>query len=289
MSTGRPILLLGGTGQLGQALKRELAERGWDFVAPTRGELDLREDGRAARWIERCSPAVVVYAAAYNDVARAELPAEREHLLRLNRDTPGALARAAHLAGARFVFLSTDYVFDGRAVRPYREGDAPSPLQAYGQSKLEGERRVGEADPHALIVRTSTLFGPGRRHPPNFVDAILAQARSQERLRVASPPVASPTFTADLARALVRLVDARCAGLVHATNSGQCSRLELARETVRVSGSGAVVEERPESPDGPRRPAFCVLDCSRLAEWTGMRMRPWQEALAEHVGAAASG
>jgi dTDP-4-dehydrorhamnose reductase len=283
------ILLLGGSGQLGQALARELVERGRDFVAPPRRELDLLDAQVAGRSIEQHAPSLVVYTAAYNDVARAELATEREHLCRLNRDTPAALARAAERSGARFVFFSTDYVFDGAAERPYREDDAPVPLQAYGRSKLEGERAVGEVDSEALIVRTSTLFGPGPRTPPNFVDAILAQARTQERLGVASPPVAAPTFTIDLARAVLRLVDERCAGIVHVTNSGQCSRLELAREAVRAAGSAARIEERPEAAGGPRRPRFCVLDCARLAEWTGLRMRPWQEALAEHVRRVGAG
>jgi len=280
----RPLLVLGGSGQLGQALRRELAARGRDFLAPPRAEIDLLDPRPAAEWIERHRPTAVIYAAAYNDVARAELNAEAREVFLLNRDTPTALARSCRLVGARFVFLSSDFVFDGRTDRPYTENDSPRPLQVYGRSKLEGELGVRQADPQALIVRTSTLFGPGRRGRPNYVDAILAQARSADRIRVVRPPVASPTYTVDLAGALVQLLERDACGLFHVVNSGQCSRLELARETLRRAAATRVaVEERPDPCDGPRRPAFCALDAGRFALWSGAGLRPWQEALAEHI------
>ena len=282
-----PLLVLGGSGQLGQALRRVLEQRGQAFLAPARAEVDLLDPARAAAWVERQGPQAVLYAAAYNDVARAELPGERREVCLLNRDAPTILARACSRTGARFVFVSTDFVFDGRAGRPYTEDDPPNPLQVYGRSKLEGEIGVREAWPGSLIVRTSTLFGPGRRARPNYVDAILAQLRGSDRIRVVRPPVASPTYTVDLATALAELVERGATGLFHVANAGHCSRLELARETVRqAAGDRVTVDERPDPRDGPQRPEFCALDTGRFAACCGAPLRSWREALAEHVRAA---
>jgi len=292
LTAGRPggaLLLLGGTGQLGQALIRQLRAAGRSHAAPARDEVDLLESRRAVDWIERHAPAVVVYAAAYNDVARAELPGERREVFGLNRDTPTSLCAACRLAGGRFVFVSTDFVFDGESSRAYREDDTPRPIQIYGRSKLEGEHGVREADPRALIVRTSTLFGPGKRRRPNYVDSILAQARSREQIEVVGPPVACPTYTEDLAHALLRLIDGGAAGLFHVVNSGQCSRLDLAREAVRRAGLRTTVNEREATGDGPRRPAFSALDTAKYTAWAGQPLRSWQDALADHVRATSPG
>jgi len=133
------------------------------------------------------APSAVINASAFTDVAAAERPENRETVLRLNRDAPALLARTCAGRGIPLVHVSTDYVFDGRSRRPYREDDPTHPLQVYGASKLEGELGVLAAHPSALIVRTSTLFGPATRSRPNFVDAILAQALRSEVVSVVVP------------------------------------------------------------------------------------------------------
>ncbi len=185
------------------------------------------------------------------------------------------------------IHVSTDFVFDGKLGRPYIETDPTGPVQVYGESKLLGEQAVVAAYPEALVARTSTLYGHGRKQP-HYVDAILAQARSKDVLEVVRLPVSSPTFATDLARGLVALWRVAASGLVHVVNDGACSRLELARESVRLAGLAGRVEvrERAEPPGGVRRPAYSVLDTSRFAELTGGKLRRWDAALDEYVRGA---
>lgn len=287
MAESEPIVVLGGSGLLGEALRAELAQRGRAFRAPGREILDLAQDHSIASWFDDEPAAVVINAAAYTDVSRAELPGEREAVFRLNRDAPAAVARICRDRGIAMIFLSTDFVFDGLSRQPYGEQHPAAPLQIYGRSKLAGEQAVLEAHPDALIVRTSTLFGPGRRGRPHYVDAILDQAAKRDRIEVVRSPLSSPTYTPDLARALVDLLDVGAGGRVHVVNDGACSRLELARETVRLAGAAdrVVVAERPESAAGPRRPVYSVLDTSRFVELTGSALRSWKQALADYVAA----
>lgn len=285
MSGSGPILVLGGSGLLGEALQVELVRRGREVHAPGRDELDLADDRSIETWFENSSASAVINAAAYTDVTRAEISAEREEVFRLNRDAPATLAGICRRRGIDLIFVSTDFVFDGILGRPYDERHPPAPLQVYGRSKLEGERAVLETHPDALIVRTSTLYGPGRRGRPHYVDAILDQAARRDRIDVVRTPVSSPTYTPDLGRALVELLEVGASGLVHVVNDGACSRLELARETVRLAGAAGrvVVAERPESHEGPQRPAYSVLDGSRYLELCGSALRSWDQALADYV------
>ncbi len=283
MRAGNSILVLGGSGLLGQAVTEHLRREDRPFDAPPRAILDITDAAAIEAWLERMQPGAVINAAAYSDVTRAERADQHPAVFRLNRDGPGRLARACHSRGIPLLFVSTDFVFDGRRRRPYVEQDTPAPLQVYGASKLAGERAVLAAHPDALIVRTSTLFGPARGRRPHYVEAILRQARRGERIAVVRQPIASPTYTPDLAAALVELIDADAHGLVHAVNTGQCSRLELAREAVRLAGTGNEVVERPEPAPPPRRPAYSVLGVSRLERLTGHTPRAWNEALAAYL------
>ena len=285
MASKRPILILGGTGLLGGALVRSLGSTDRAFSAPDRGQLDLMRCADLEQRIEALEPIAVINAAAFSDVTAAELPRNHDAAFRLNHHVPDRLAKLHRRLGVPLVHVSTDYVFDGTQRRPYVEDAPTGPLQVYGRSKLEGEKAVLEGCDTALVVRTSTLFGPGGRARPNYVDAIAAQARAHDRLHVVRTPVASPTFAPDLADAVLRLLDLGAWGLVHVVNQGQCSRLELARETVRLAGLADRVEvdERPQPAADLARPAYSALDTSRYRELTGQRLRPWVEALAEHL------
>ena len=278
------VVVIGATGMLGSAAVRELARRRLQAVGPTREALDLGR-GAIEAGLRALGPTAVVNAAAYTDVARAEWASEREAVERLNRDAPGELAAACRTLGIPLLHVSTDFVFDGRKGTPYREDDRAAPLQVYGQSKLDGERRVLEAHDRALIVRTSTLYGPGRGLRRHYVAAILERARRGEALRLVRLPVSSPSYAIDVARSMIDLLLAGARGVVHVVNAGGCSRIELAREAVHLAGleSQAVVTEIPPSGDPPRRPAYSVLDTARLTELTGRRVRGWREALAEYV------
>jgi dTDP-4-dehydrorhamnose reductase len=229
------------------------------------------------------SPTAVINAAAYNDVTRAEQRPNDEAAYRLNRDAPAALARCCRDLAIPLVHVSTDYVFDGEKGTPYGEDDRTSPLQVYGRSKLEGERAVIDTHPGAIVVRTSTVFGPSRRGSPNFIQSILRNGRRAGRLDVVRLPVSSPTYAPDLARALLDLLDAGATGLVHVANAGACSRYELALEAIRLAGPDVEVRERASSPDGVRRPAYSVLDTAKLEGLIGRPMPHWRDALEEYL------
>jgi len=285
MSHGETIAVVGAGGMLGRALTAELARRRARVRALSRDDLDLLQPGAASAAIAQLAPSALINAAAFTDVNGAELPGNRAAVDRLNRDGPAELSTACRRAGARFVHVSTDYVFDGKHAEPYREHDPTAPLQVYGRSKLDGEHAVLAGFPQALIVRTSTLYGHARPDRWHYVGAILEQAARKTRIEVVRLPVASPTNASDLARGVLDLLAVRAAGVVHVVNAGGCSRLELARETVRLAGESDRVEvvERSEPPGTLKRPDNSVLDTAHFAALTGRPMRSWQAALAEYV------
>jgi dTDP-4-dehydrorhamnose reductase len=274
---------------LGRALVRALGARGIACDAPASAELDLTRIAGIGPAVRARAPRAIVNAAAYTDVAGSESADHAARRDALNRDAPGELAATAAALGIPLVHVSTDYVYDGTKAVPYVEDDPVRPVQAYGRSKLEGEQAVRAQLPRALIVRTSTLYGPGPRPRPHYVDAILAQARKQTVIEVVRLPVSSPTLSTDLAEAIVDLLDVRASGVVHVVNAGGCSRLELATETVRLAGLAdrVVVREREAPAIDLARPAYSILSTARFARLTGRPMRPWDAALADYVASLA--
>jgi dTDP-4-dehydrorhamnose reductase len=285
MSLAGPLLIIGGSGLLGEALTTELSTAGQRFLAPARGQLDLAREGELERYIDDQRPSALINAAAFTDVARAELPESLPEVSLLNLLAPRRMAQACARLHIPFVHISTDYVFDGAKSSPYREDDAVSPLQVYGRSKLDGENAVRETCPAAVVVRTSTLFGPGRRARPHYIDAVLRKASCGGQLDLVRLPISSPTYAPDLALAILRLLDAGAKGTVHVSNAGSCSRMELAVEAIRLAGPAFRVNvgERAESAEGPARPSYSVLDGSRYIKLTGRSMRSWSEALAAYI------
>ncbi len=240
--TAGRVLVLGAEGMLGRDLMAVFGKQlgdganedlvGWDLA-----ELDIRDCEAVYSALSELRPGIVVNAAAYTDVDGCETNIELATAV--NGQAPGHVARVCHEIGAMLVHFGTDFVFDGESERPYHEDDAANPLSVYGRSKWEGERAIGNAGCRHLIVRTSWLFGPGGR---NFVEAILLRAKSGEPLRVVTDQVGRPTLAADLAEAVVRLLDAGAQGTVHFANSGQCSWFEFAQEIVRQAGLATTVQ-----------------------------------------------
>jgi len=279
------VLVIGESGLLGEALKVELRRSGRPFLAPPLGLVDLAREGELEAYCDEQRPAALINAAAYTDVARAEDAACLPEVMLLNVQAPRRMADLCSRRDIPLLHVSTDYVFDGSKGEPYREDDAVSPLQVYGSSKLEGEQAVLAAHPSALVVRTSTLFGPGRRERPHYVDAVLRRARERGELELVRPPVSSPTYTPDLALAMLRLLEAGATGVAHVVNQGACSRMEFALEAIRLAGLAdrVKVDERPEPAGGPARPPYSVLDGQHYSELTGRTMRSWNEALAAYI------
>jgi dTDP-4-dehydrorhamnose reductase len=231
--------------------------------------------------VARTHPDWLVNCAGYTSVDQAETDPEAARLA--NAIGPEHLAAAARRAGVRLLHLSSDYVFDGRAARPYREDDPPAPLSVYGRTKLAGEQAVQTVLPGAhLIVRTQWLFGVGG---PNFVATILRLARERPRLEVVNDQRGHPTYAADLATALWRLVACDARGVVHCANEGVATWFDVARATTAAAGLATPVAPCATSdlPRPAQRPAYSVLDCTRCATLLGASLRSWREPLGEYV------
>lgn len=277
------VFLLGGTGQLGRALLADVPP-GASVDAPPRSRTDLLVPGSAAAAIGAARPDLVINAAAYNDVERAE--SDPRAAFAVNADAVGEIARACAEAGARLVHVSTDYVFDGCLGRPRTPGDPPSPVNRYGASKLRGEELARETlGERAAVVRTSWLHGPGGA---GFVSAILAGLRDRREADVVSDQIGVPTHAAGLAAAIWRLA-ARPAvsGLLHWTDAGVASRydqaLAIAEEAERLGLLQGPWRVRPvrtidRHPSAPR-PSCSVLDASGSREILGRVPPHWREGL----------
>jgi dTDP-4-dehydrorhamnose reductase len=271
------VTIFGASGLLGRALMREWS--GDEVVGLTSQDADIRDAAQVQSAIQGTRPQWVVLAAAYTDVDGAESNPDRA--LSVNRDGALNVAQAAKQAGARLLFLSSDYVFDGKKKSPYETGDARNPLGVYARSKAEAETRLLEVLPDVCIARTSWLFGVGGRC---FPDTILKLAANRPALDVVDDQRGGPTYCIDLACAIIELCRKNATGIVHATNAGECSWFEFARAI--VSEAGLTTEVRPIStqqmPRPAPRPAYSVLSAKSLKSW-GVQMPTWQDALQRYL------
>jgi dTDP-4-dehydrorhamnose reductase len=276
------ILVTGGGGQLARSLVFALS--GHDVAPFPHGELDVADWAPVDAAFERLRPEAVVHCVALTDTARCEAEPDLAHAV--NAGGAENVARACARAAARLIAISTNEVFDGERSAPYAEDDATSPINAYGRSKLEGERLTAAANPAALIIRTSWLYGDGGN---NFVEKVLAAARAGRQLSFVTDEVASPTSTNDLAQAIRALLESEPpAGIYHLVNEGAASRYDWAIEILRLAGIDMPVdavttaELRARGYAGPRKPAYSVLANTRAAA-LGVRLRPWRDALAGYM------
>ncbi len=273
-------LVLGGTGMLGQAVTLVGRRRGFPVLALPRQTADVTSPAALAGWMGSFRPELVINCAAFTKVDDCET--RRELAFAVNGEGAGHAARAAASAGAHFVHVSTDYVFDGQATEPYRPDSAVAPISVYGASKLEGERQA-LAYERAAVVRTSWLFGPGG---PSFVTSIANKVRRGEGpLSVVDDQVGGPTYTRFLARALFDLAERKATGIFHYQNRGPVSWHGLATAIAVALAPGFVVlpVSTAEFPRPARRPAYSVLDVSGLEGLLGRRVEPWSWGLAEHL------
>ena len=269
-------MVLGAAGQLGREVADELRRRGTDVLAADRRRADLTDTRATVALAVRFGAAAVYNCAARTDVDGCE--ADPETALEINGRAPARLAATLPRA-CRLIHVSTDYVFDGRGRRPYREDDPTAPATAYGRSKLGAEQ--GVADAGGLVVRTSWVFGPEGR---NFVSAIAARLGRGEPLRVVSDQIGCPTYAPYLARALVDLQAAGAAGIVHYCNAPATSWHGFAVAIVGALGLNAEVEPIATA-DLPRpavRPAYSVLDVARFESVTGRRVEEWTAGLDDY-------
>jgi dTDP-4-dehydrorhamnose reductase len=238
--------------------------------------VDIRDENAVRDVVGRLRPDIILNAAGFVDVEACE--SDRERAFAVNAYGVRTLAET----GVRLVQVSTDYVFDGSASEPYREDDRPEPINVYGESKA-----AGEVFAHGhLIVRSSGLYGvAATRAKGNFVRTMLRLGREHGRVSVVTDQVLTPTNTPDLARALWQLIDAGATGVYHATNAGQCSWFEFAKTIFDLSGMDVAVDPIDTATLNykARRPAYSVLDNSKLARDGFTPLRPWRDALAAHL------
>jgi dTDP-4-dehydrorhamnose reductase len=260
---------------LAQALVRALRERETDIVALSRAQLDVTDPAAVRRLLEAHRPRIVIQCAAFTRVDDAE--SDPALAFRVNAEGAANVAAACHQVGARFIYPSTDYVFNGESDEPYQPDSPPAPINVYGQSKLAGEQATRACSDH-LIVRTSWLYGAGGR---NFVRTVVDKLRRRETLRVVDDQRGSPTWSPDLAGALIALAQAEPpAGVYHFCNAGNASWYEVAREVAQTMGAepGIAACKTGDYPSLARRPLNSVLDCSSTASLIGPA-RSWQSAL----------
>ena len=274
------VLITGAGGMLAQAVVPALRRAGHEAIARTRAELDVTDRACVRDAVASAHPDWVCHLAAFTDVDACE--ARSAHALRVNGDGAGNAALAAREADAAVLSISSDYVFAGDDPRPRLESDPVGPGSAYGRSKLAGEVAVRAANSRHVIVRTAWLYGRGGR---NFVDTIRERALAGTPLSVVDDQHGSPTWTEDLAGALVELMEKNVTGTIHATNSGECTWHEFACEICAQVGARVEVAKR-SSADLARpakRPAYSVLDTSRLRQALGHELPHWRDALARYV------
>jgi len=281
----QPLLITGASGTLGRAFARVCAARGLAYVLTARAELDIAAPVSVATRLDEVRPWAVINTAGYVRVDDAER--EPERCLRENTEGPALLATGCAARGIPLVTFSSDLVFDGVKGAPYLEDDPTAPLNVYGRSKAEAERRVLEAQPAALVIRTSAFFGPWDEW--NFITLVLRELGAGRRFIAAADATVSPTYVPDLVHASLDLLIDGERGVWHLANPGALSWLELARESARRAGlEPAQVEGRATAELGlaAPRPPYSALGSAR-----GMLMPPLDDALDRYfaVRAVAAG
>jgi dTDP-4-dehydrorhamnose reductase len=270
------ILVVGANGMLGRDLMALLGDRGKGVDI---AEIDITSPESVLSVIRDLKPEVVINCAAYTDVDGCE--SNIETAMTVNGEGVAYLAMACRDCGALLVQVSTDYIFDGGKGTPYVEDDAPCPLSIYGDSKLTGEMNAAFS-PEYLIVRTQWLYG---LHGKNFVETMLRLGAEKDELTVVDDQIGSPTWTVDLARAIMALIDNNCRGIYHAANSEYCSWNDFAKAIFEETG--ATVNVKPmtttELNRPAKRPLYSTLECSKLASDTGFQPQTWRSALLEYL------
>jgi dTDP-4-dehydrorhamnose reductase len=271
------VLLIGANGMLGKDIVQEW--HGDELIPATSRDADIRNYEQVERLITATRPEWIVLAAAYTDVDGSER--DPEAAFAVNGKGTENVAGVAQKYGAKVLYVSTDYVFDGQGKRPYEPADPIAPINVYGESKARGEQAIQASLRDWCIVRTSWLFGASGS---SFPEKILRASETRPELSVVSDQVGSPTYTRDLAVAIRGLVHADARGFVSVTNSGTCSWFEFAQEILRQAGKNNPVKpiDTVQAARAAKRPAYSVLSPAVLHAF-GITVRHWREALPPYL------
>jgi dTDP-4-dehydrorhamnose reductase len=281
------VLITGAKGQLGQELVRLGQQADFEIHSLSRQQLDITNKNQIQQIFKRISPSMVINAAAYTQVDRAENESDLAYAV--NKNGPAYLARYCADNHLTLIHISTDYVFDGTKGRPYQESDPIAPLGVYGQSKAQGETAIRSILPKHIIIRTSWLYGV---YGNNFVKTILKLAAEKTALRVVADQFGSPTSAADLAKAALMIVRKISAnekydwGTYHYCSKGITTWHGLAEKVIELAAPYATLQAQQleaittaEWPTAAKRPPYSVLDCTRLERQFGIVPAPWQQSL----------
>lgn len=270
------VVVTGAKGQLGQDVVLELARQNHEAIGADREQLDVTNEASVQAFISDVRPDVILHCAAYTNVDGAE--ENEDAAYQVNALGTEYLAKAAKQVGAKMLYVSTDYVFDGTATEPYEVDEPTKPLGAYGRTKLAGEELLQKNLEQFFIVRTAWVFGV---HGNNFVKTMLRLGKERGEVGVVHDQVGSPTYTVDLARFMVELMETQEYGIYHATNSGVCSWYEFAVEIFKQAGLNVIVNPltTEQFPRPAARPKYSVLSKKKIEEQGLMPLRDWKEAL----------
>ncbi|WP_088292029.1 dTDP-4-dehydrorhamnose reductase [Bacillus mycoides] len=274
------VLVTGAKGQLGQDVVNLLAEQTWEVFGLGREELNITDEKQVSEKVLLIQPDIIIHTAAYTQVDQAE--SDEEAAFNVNAEGTKYLAKAAEAVGAKFCYVSTDYVFDGTKNEPYKADDQTNPQTVYGKSKLVGEQYTQEYCSKNYIVRTSWVFG---LYGNNFVKTMLRLAEEKKELGIVHDQVGSPTYTTDLARFIINLVQTDKYGIYHGSNSGVCSWYEFAKEIFEQSNIEIMVNPLTTE-DFPRpaaRPKYSVLDKGMIEQNGFESFQDWKKALKDFL------
>ncbi len=282
------ILVTGSDGQLGSEIK-ELSVKytDWEFLFTDVDTLDITNEKAVDLYLRKNKPSVLINCAAYTAVDKAETESHDAHLL--NTIGPGILGKVTKAYNVVLVHISTDYVYDGQAYKPYNEYDPVHPAGVYGKTKLAGERLIRSANPNAIIIRTAWLYSS---HGNNFLKTMLRLGRERKLLKVVFDQIGTPTYAADLAHAVLEIVrffgrnpgDA-FPGIYHYSNEGVASWFDFAKNIFELSGVDCEVEpiETKDFPTPAKRPHYTVLSKSKIKATFNLKIPYWKESLKDCI------
>ena len=274
------ILVTGSTGQLGSDVVKELLKRGYSTLSPNRSEFNLCSEDSIRNYILNSNCEAIVHCAAYTQVDKAE--DEKDLCIKINATATKHIVKCAKILDIPMIYISTDYVFDGTKDGEYTENDETNPINIYGESKLAGEKYVQEILDKYYIVRTSWVFNINGK---NFIETMLRLSKANNQLSIVNDQIGSPTYTKDLSRLLVDMLETSKYGLYHATNEGYCSLYEFANTIFKLANINIDIKaiNSNEYASRAKRPLNSKLSKDKLIEYGFKPLPNWEDALKDYL------
>nr|WP_288701187.1 dTDP-4-dehydrorhamnose reductase [uncultured Romboutsia sp.] len=274
------ILVTGSTGQLGSDVVKELLKRGYSTLSPNRSEFNLCSEDSIRNYILNSNCEAIVHCAAYTQVDKAE--DEKDLCIKINATATKHIVKCAKILDIPMIYISTDYVFDGTKDGEYTENDETNPINIYGESKLAGEKYVQEILDKYYIVRTSWVFNINGK---NFIETMLRLSKTNNQLSIVNDQIGSPTYTRDLSRLLVDMLETNKYGLYHATNEGYCSWYEFADTIFKLANINIDIRaiNSNEYASRAKRPLNSKLSKDKLIEYGFKPLPNWEDALKDYL------